>query len=107
MAGALFAHFIVFSPSTFDFTLTFSLISMLVIGGLGSVPGAVLGVVLVTVLSEVLRNLEGGFSLGQLRMPPLFGLSQIVLAAIFIMTIIFRPYGLLGEQRRTARPGRS
>lgn len=98
VAGGLFAHFVVFSPATFDFTLAFSLIAMLVVGGLGSIPGSIAGVALVTLLSEVLRNLESGINLGPLQVPPLFGLSQIALAVIFIVTIVFRPYGLLGER---------
>ena len=43
---------------------TFSLVSMLVIGGMQSLTGAVIGVVVVSLASEVLRNLERGFDLG-------------------------------------------
>lgn len=102
VAGGLFAHFIVFSPATFDFALIFSLITMLVIGGIGSVAGSVVGVVVVTLLSEVLRNLERGFSIGPLVLPQLAGLSQVVLAVIFVVTIIMRPNGLLGTAGRPA-----
>jgi branched-chain amino acid transport system permease protein len=105
VAGALFVHFIVaFSPATFDFTLTFSLIAMLVVGGLGSIGGSVVGVVLITVLSEVLRNLESGVRLGSVALPPLYGLSQIVLAALFVVIIIFRPRGLLGAGAMASQP---
>ena len=50
VAGSLWAHFITsFSPKSFFFTQAFSIITMLVIGGLGSVSGSVIGVVLITV----------------------------------------------------------
>ena len=73
---------------------TFSLISMLVIGGMQSLTGALVGVVLVGVLSEVLRNLERGID-SAFSIPPLYGASQIVLGIIFILIMIFRPSGLL------------
>ena len=97
VAGSLWAHFITsFSPKSFFFTQAFSIITMLVIGGLGSVSGSVIGVLVITVLSELLRNAERGFDLGLLRLPPLYGASQILMAVLFILVIIFRPAGLLG-----------
>ena len=77
--------------------LTFALISMLVIGGMRSLTGAVLGVVLVTLASEVLRNLERGMDFGAFSIPPLYGASQIVLGLIFILVMIFRPSGIMGD----------
>ena len=98
MAGSLWAHFITsFSPKSFFFTQAFSIITMLVIGGLGSVSGSVIGVVLITVLSELLRNAERGFDLGLLRLPPLYGASQILMAVLFVLVIVFRPAGPAGR----------
>jgi len=91
IAGALYAHFITsFSPSVFYFDLTFRVITMLVIGGMGSVSGSVIGTVLIVVLSELLRRFEDATLL--------YGISNIILAVIFIAIIIFRPDGLLGER---------
>jgi branched-chain amino acid transport system permease protein len=70
---------------------------MLVIGGMQSLSGALAGVIVVMVLKELLRNLERGFALGGLEMPPLYGAAQIVLGVIFILVMIFRPRGLMGE----------
>jgi branched-chain amino acid transport system permease protein len=96
-AGSLWAHFITsFSPKSFSFTQAFGIITMLVIGGMGSVSGSVIGVVLVTVLSELLRNAERGFDLGALHMPPLYGASQILMAVVFVLVIVFRPAGIMG-----------
>jgi branched-chain amino acid transport system permease protein len=97
IAGSLWAHFITsFSPKAFYFAETFSIITMLVIGGMGSVSGSIVGAVFVTMLSEILRNAERGINLGFLTIPPVYGASQIIMAVIFVLVIVFRPKGLLG-----------
>ena len=91
VAGSLYAHFITsFSPTVFYFDLTFRVITMLVVGGMGSVSGSVIGTVLVIALAEGLRRLEDRWQL--------FGMSQIVLALIFLLVIIFRREGLLAQR---------
>lgn len=104
VAGSLWAHFITsFSPKSFFFTQAFGVITMLVIGGLGSVSGSVIGVFLITVLSELLRNAERGFDLGVFRLPPIYGASQILMAVLFVLVIVFRPAGLLGGREVDVR----
>jgi branched-chain amino acid transport system permease protein len=98
VGGSLYGHYLgSFSPASFYFAYTFNLIAMLVIGGMQSLSGAVLGVVVVTVLSELLRNLERGFSVFGQELPPIYGGGQIVLGIIFILVMIFRPRGLMGD----------
>jgi branched-chain amino acid transport system permease protein len=91
VAGSLYAHFITsFSPNVFYFDLTFRVITMLVIGGMGSVSGSVVGTVLVVVLAELLRRVEDATLL--------YGISQIILAMILMLIIIFRREGLVGQR---------
>ena len=98
-AGSLWAHFILsFSPKAFYFAETFSIITMLVLGGSGSVSGSIVGAVFITVLSEILRNAERGISIGSFHIPPMYGASQILIAIVFIVVIIFWPKGLLGDR---------
>jgi branched-chain amino acid transport system permease protein len=98
VGGSLYGHYIgSFSPASFYFAYTFSLISMLVIGGMRSLTGAVVGVIVVSLLSEFLRNLERGFDIGIVSVPPLYGSSQIVLGVIFILIMVFRPSGVMGD----------
>jgi branched-chain amino acid transport system permease protein len=52
----------------------------------------------VVLLSELLRNAELGIHLGPIQIPPLYGLSQIILAIVFIVVIIFRRGGLMGDR---------
>jgi len=97
VAGSLWGHYILsFSPNAFYFSETFDIITMLVVGGMGSISGSVVGTALVVVLTEVLRSLEGGFDLGVVQVPPLYGLSQILMAIAFISVLVFRREGLLG-----------
>jgi branched-chain amino acid transport system permease protein len=99
VGGSLYGHYLgSFSPASFYMAYTFSLITMLVIGGMQSISGALVGVVVVTVLSEVLRNLERGLDFGAFAIPPLYGASQIVLGIIFILIMIFRPSGIMGDR---------
>ena len=91
VAGSLYAHFITsFSPTVFYFDLTFRVITMLVIGGMGSVSGSILGAILIVGLGEALRRVEDATLL--------YGLSSIVLAVIFIVVITVRRDGLLGQR---------
>lgn len=91
VAGSLYAHFITsFSPTVFYFDLTFRVITMMVIGGMGSVSGSVIGTVLVIALAEALRRVED--------VTLFYGMSQIILAGLFILIIVFRREGLLGQR---------
>ena len=91
VAGSLYGHFITsFSPTVFYFDLTFRVITMLVIGGMGSVSGSILGAIFIVGFGEGLRRVEDATLL--------YGLSSIVLAIIFILVIVIRPSGLLGQR---------
>jgi branched-chain amino acid transport system permease protein len=91
VAGSLYAHFITsFSPTVFYFDLTFRVITMLVVGGMGSVSGSVIGAAVVLALAEALRRVED--------VTLLHGLSGTLLAVFFIVVIIFRPEGIMGQQ---------
>ncbi|MEO8606512.1 MAG: branched-chain amino acid ABC transporter permease [Chloroflexota bacterium] len=91
VVGALYAHFLTsFSPKAFYFDITFRVITMMVVGGMGSITGSVVGPIAVTAINEVLRRVEDATLL--------YGISQIVLAVLFILIIIYRPGGLLGDR---------
>ena len=94
IAGGLFGHFTMYlHPNSFTFITSFYVIIMIVVGGLGSIEGAVVGAVLVTVLLEVFRE---------------FGAFRLVnFAALLILIMIYRPEGLLGNWTlfRRRRPG--
>lgn len=98
-AGTMFAlNSLAFSPEQFFFAETFSLLAMLIIGGMGSVSGAVIGVAAVTVLSELLRGLEQGISVGAVHIGELPGLVQFSTAVLIVVLLALRPTGLFGNR---------
>ena len=99
VAGALLAHQIgTVAPNAFYFTTTFTIVIMVVLGGMGSITGAVVGAAILTLAPEYLRDVEDGMDLGLFSFGALFGLSQIILAVAFILVMIFRPQGLFGDR---------
>ena len=104
LAGAYYGHMLgAFSPREFYFTLTFSMVAMLVIGGLTTVSGAVGGVLVVTALQDSLRQIEGGFTLGSIEIPAFFGMTTIALGLLILAVIYFRPEGLFGDRELGSR----
>ncbi len=94
--GALMGHFIgVINPDGFYLSLTFLMLAMLVIGGVGSLSGAVMGVLALSIAVEVLVRLEKGVRVGAatFALPP--GSQEIILAVAMILILIFRPAGLM------------
>lgn len=96
-AGVLFAHFIgAFSPKDFYFNLTFMLLAMLILGGITTVSGAVVGAAVIMVIVELLRKLEGGVDLGLFSLPTVFGLTDIGIGLAILLVMYRLQDGLLG-----------
>jgi branched-chain amino acid transport system permease protein len=99
IAGALFGHFLgTLRVESFYLDPTFLYIAMLVVGGMRSLTGAVVGTVSISLLTEILRLLEVGIPVPgtgvTLATPP--GLGDVALAAIMLLIIMFRPQGITG-----------
>ncbi len=98
VAGWIYATKISFiAPNSFPLLLSILVLCAVVIGGLGSISGAVLGAALVIALPEIVRELSGeaqifGFDIETGRIA-IFGLMLIVV-------MIYRPGGLLAARRR-------
>lgn len=94
--GALTGHFIgVINPDGFYLGLTFLMLAMLVVGGVASLSGAVIGVLSLSLAVEALVRMEKGMTLGAatFALPP--GSQEIIIAVAMILVLIFRPAGLL------------
>lgn len=91
LAGALLAHFVQFiSPNTFWLDQLVWVLAGMVIGGLASMPGAVVGSVLLFAISEPLRFLPIPSELvGPLRL--------MIFMAILLAFVLYRPKGLMGR----------
>jgi branched-chain amino acid transport system permease protein len=93
VAGSIFAHWESFvTPESFTFWESCLLVCAVVLGGMGSIAGVVLGAGCIVIVPEILRDLLGT-SFANARYL-LFGLSLILMA-------IYRPQGLWPSRRRT------
>ncbi len=98
IGGALEVHQSgVLSPDTFYFAASVTTITMLVVGGAGSVFGAVVGTLAVATVNELLRNFEeGAHVLGPVSIGETPGLAAIGLGLILLATMVALPQGLTG-----------
>lgn len=88
IAGSLYAHLIRFiSPESFTLFLSIEFLAMIVVGGLATIRGALLGTFLIIGLQEVLNRVAF------VRENNLF---IIVFGALLVLTIMFLPHGLAG-----------
>ena len=84
MIGAFYAHYISkITPAILNLDLFLLVLVMVVLGGKGRFPGAVIGAFVITILNEILRAAEI--------------YRVLVLGLIIVLTIIFMPYGLMGS----------
>ena len=84
LAGALWAHTTGYvNPADFRFAESILLLAMVVVGGLGSVPGAIIGAALLLLLPEALR------AVGEVRI--------LMVGVVMFLCILFLPKGLFGE----------
>lgn len=98
MAGVLFSLFVgTISPNSFYFDLTFLTLAMLVLGGVYSVSGAVIGAIVVTFGFEITRYLENGPNIVGIKLPVMFGLTGVFLGITIVLCMILRPHGLVGD----------
>jgi branched-chain amino acid transport system permease protein len=89
LAGALSAFLVGFlDPQEFSFFLSIQFITIIILGGLGSLLGSVLGAGFLIILPELLAGLDVW--------------QALVYGLIMVLTIIFMPYGLSGAIRRHA-----
>ena len=114
IGGVLYAHFIgALIINTFYLDLTFITIAMLVVGGMKSLTGAVAGVVVLSTLIELLRQLERGVDIGGAALSLPLGGQEIGLAIVMLLILLFRRGGLTQNKEmpwpwrdftKTARP---
>jgi branched-chain amino acid transport system permease protein len=99
VGGSLWAHLITtIDPKSFTFTKTFEILIMAVLGGLGSISGAIIGAAVYTVGLEFLRFLESPFKIGPILFPGVPGMRMVVLSALLIILMLFWQRGIMGRE---------
>lgn len=102
LGGALWAHFMTaISPYTMYMHTTFLTVAMFIVGGTGSVSGAVAGTIAITGLFEVLRAMEIRISAFRIAGQTAAGFTEVWLGAAMIFLVVLRPMGLtMGQEIR-------
>jgi branched-chain amino acid transport system permease protein len=89
IAGALFGHFRQFlHTNDFQFIRSIEIIIMIVLGGMGSISGAILGAIVITILPELLRQLPGN----------LINYRLVIYSGLLVVIMLTRPQGVLGAK---------
>ena len=95
------------APGAFDLALAFSYLSMIVLGGLGSVAGAVIGAAFVAGLPLILQQYGAGLpfisEVGADDGISASSLARYVFGIGIILVMLFEPFGLIGLGRRVKR----
>lgn len=85
LAGGIYANYMyLIQPLTFSFLKSFEILVMVVLGGLGSLTGSILGAGIMTIVSAALADFP------EIRM--------VIIAVLLIVLMIFRPNGLMGNK---------
>ncbi|WP_369017281.1 branched-chain amino acid ABC transporter permease [Thermatribacter velox] len=99
VAGGLFVTLIsTVSPTLFTFTMTFNLLIIIVLGGLGSITGSTITAVIFAFMQELLREVEAPHTIGPWTFPGIPGMRMVVFAALLVVLMIFYRRGLFGSR---------
>ncbi len=97
VAGGLFALTNrVVQASQLNIELTFITLAMLVLGGMLSLSGAVIGTLVFSLIDLLLVNMQDGLQIGNFIVTIPQGTRPIVLGLILVLMLLFRPQGLTG-----------
>lgn len=95
IAGALIAHHLQYlTPDGFTLLLSLELVLMVVIGGVGSLRGAILGAVLISMLPAAISRIK---PMLPAQMATQFGLEIFVFGLVLALFVLFEPGGLNGR----------
>jgi branched-chain amino acid transport system permease protein len=103
IAGGLFSGFQGFvSPESFTLMESVMVLCMVVLGGMGHIPGVILGAILLTITPEVLREVINPLQrslFGRSVVDP-ENLRMVLFGLALVLVMLFRPAGLWPSQRR-------
>lgn len=92
-AGVIYASRVGFiSPESFQLIISITILAMVVLGGLGSIAGALVGAAIIQMIPEVLRSLPDEVQ----------DARYLIFGAILVAMMIFRPQGVIPSRRRAA-----
>ncbi len=100
LSGALFAHWRGFvSVEAFSLFLSIQYVAMIIIGGMGSLLGAILGAIFVTLFPYGIESVMRLFA-GKVNPGTIFSINHAAFGLVMILFLVFEPLGLVGIFRR-------
>jgi branched-chain amino acid transport system permease protein len=105
IAGLTFANFQQFvSPESFTFMESVFVVCAVVIGGMGSIPGAIVGALLIQGTPEIIRGFaaSGIIPLSGEQVSAISNYRNLVFGLVMVMMMAWRPQGILPSKRRAA-----
>jgi len=101
VAGCLFAYFRGFvSVEAFSLYLTIQYVAMIIVGGMGSILGAVLGTIFVVLFPYAIDALMAASGFGERLSSVVFAVNYAAFGLVMILFLVFEPQGLVGIWRR-------
>lgn len=88
-------------PNMFRFFLTYNILLIIILGGMGSITGSIISAFIITIATEVLRFLDDGFSIGSFSIPGITGMRMVVFSALLMIVVLFFTQGLMGTKEFT------
>ena len=104
VAGGLFAYFFrAITPESFPLLMSIFFLAAVIVGGMGTILGSVLGAVFMTMVPEVLKIVVGWLPLSGNATLYLSPIRTIVFGLMIVLFLIFEPHGLAEVWRRIRR----
>lgn len=102
LAGSFYAHFLGYiNNNTFTYSISISILCMVILGGMGSIKGVMLGAIILAPMSELLRSLTE-----LMNNLPSWLISNperwrfVIYGVILVLMMRFRPQGILGGESK-------
>ncbi len=104
VAGGLFAYFFrAVTPESFPLLMSIFFLAAVIVGGMGTVLGSILGAVFMTLVPELLKLVVSWLPLGGNATLILSPVRTIVFGSMIVLFLIFEPHGLAEMWRRARR----
>jgi len=97
VGGGLLGNLITsIDPNYFKFTITFNILLIVVLGGIGSITGSIIAAFIVTIVDQMLVVLDMPLNLGFINYPGIPGIRMVVFSAALMLVVLFYRNGLMG-----------
>lgn len=97
VGGGLLGNLITsIDPNYFKFTITFNILLIVVLGGIGSITGSIIAAFIVTIVDQMLVALDMPINFGLFTYPGIPGIRMVVFSAALMLVVLFYRNGLMG-----------